>query len=99
MNDDVQYGLVVAFPDESASFVHGFEAGQIWQLMSIGSMEIGQTVHVENLEVINRMARSAGYELTDQHETGPADANVAIDGWLKIVLKKLPPKPHLRVVQ
>jgi hypothetical protein len=56
------WGLVVAFPDSSPSFVHGFEAGQIWQMMQAGVSELERTIHAANEEVIRRMCTAEGYE-------------------------------------
>jgi hypothetical protein len=68
--------LVFAFPDGSASFVNGFEAGAIWQQMDgEGALEIdcgfvgGFPVHTENVEVMRRMARARGYTI----EVRPTD--------------------------
>jgi hypothetical protein len=57
-----EYGLLVAFPDESETFVLGFEAGQIWADLEVFAMD-DRTVHVKNQEVIRRMARARGYSV------------------------------------
>lgn len=62
--------LLVSFPDQSESFVLGFEAGQIWQemdgegkfLIDRGYNE-GIPIHSDNMTVIQNMARVRGYEL------------------------------------
>lgn len=91
------YGLVVAFPDPSPSFVHGFEAGGLWEKLKNGeTAEIQATTHVENREVIARMADAEGWEI----EVKPTE----VEGWDFTKLeKKRParekPNPHgLRVV-
>lgn len=61
-----QYGLLISFEDQSPSFVHGFEAGQIWEAMQDEKPEIGKIVHTANMDLISQMAARAGYviELT-----------------------------------
>lgn len=61
--------MVFAFPDDSASFVNGFEAGMIWAAIERGDNPIdrgfdeGFPIHVENVEIAQRMAQSRGYRL------------------------------------
>lgn len=64
-NDDktADYRCIVPFPDESASFVHGFEAGMIWGRMEHAEAFIDGTFHTENLEVYRRMAGARGYDI------------------------------------
>lgn len=64
MSEDAEYGLIVAFPDGSASFVNGFEAGRVDQQMIDGVPEFEMTAHSENEEVFRRMAIAMGYEFT-----------------------------------
>jgi hypothetical protein len=64
-----EHSLLVSFPDQSETFVLGFEAGQIWaDLERRGRAD--RTVHVKNQEVIRRMARAQGYnvEFTPHNE-------------------------------
>lgn len=71
------YKLVVKFPDPSPSFVHGFEAGRLWQRMSGNERVIDETVHVENQELIMGMAMSKAF----------ADSfGEAKDGWMSVQL-------------
>lgn len=94
---EAEYGLVVSFPDASPNFVHGFEAGSIWEKMCAGhDAEIELSAHVENREVIQRMAVAEGWEV----ESKPS----GVDGWDTVKLTKTRaaperPNPHgLRVV-
>jgi hypothetical protein len=91
------YSLIVSFPDQSASFVHGFEAGKLDTAMACGVWaDIEVTTHTENHEVIRRLAIAQGWEV----EFKPSD----VDGWEYATLKKTKkapekPNPHgLRVV-
>lgn len=60
--NEASYGLLVSFPDESDSFVHGFEAGQLWSVLDRGDVNPdGHLCHAQNFEVIRRMARHFGY--------------------------------------
>lgn len=67
MTDDekhAEYGLVVSFEDQSASYVNGWEAGGIWQRMRSGTeAEIDTTVHAANRETLNRMAIAEGWSV------------------------------------
>lgn len=76
--------LLVAFPDESPSFAHGFQAGQIWEAMKRSDPRIEATVLAENEEVCMRMARSQGYTMT-------CDKIVGYPEWRDLVLVKNAP--------
>ena len=79
------YGLLVSFPDQSPSFVHGFEAGQLWERMDRGSaLEIEATTHRENREVIRRMADQCGFDA----EIQPTE----VEGWDQTTLTKRRPE-------
>jgi hypothetical protein len=80
MTDVVQYDLVVAFDDDSASFVHGFEAGGLWEKMKLAPASIEKTVHTANETTIRRMARAEGYSIDWR--------NSDVDGWAYLVLTK-----------
>lgn len=95
--DDTAFGLIVSFPDQSASFVHGFEMGQLWQRMEHGAeAEITATVHDENREVIVRSADALGWSAEIRTSS--------VFGWAEATLVKrrpsrLRPNPHgLRIV-
>lgn len=92
MDDQPQhtdYGLIVSFPDQSASFVHGFEAGGLWQQMRGGAVaEIEQTTHVENREVIARMAAAEGWSIEVKRS--------GVDGWDQSSLAKIAKAPERR---
>lgn len=96
--DGTEMGLLVAFPDQSESFVLGFEAGQIWQeIEGEGKREIdrgmgeGLPVHAKNLTVIQRIAAARNYRL----ETGQA-----VDGWVPVRLTwQGSAKPNLSIVE
>lgn len=78
---DTEYGLIVSFPDQSASFVHGFEAGSLWQKMESGTVaEIAVETHIENREVIARMADHLGWS----YESEPTH----VSGWDRTTLAK-----------
>ena len=93
MNEDEEsaYGLLVAFPDESSSFVHGFEAGEIFTRMGANCVGIERLVHAENREVIGRLCRRMGY-VVDQWQPSH------VGGWVEMCLRKTEPECHLRAV-
>ena len=57
-----EYGLLVAFPDQSETFVLGFEAGQCWGRLEAGDAA-DRTIHTKNQEVVRRMARHFSYDV------------------------------------
>lgn len=65
--DADEFRCLVPFPDETPSFVHGFEAGCIWERMNKGEQQIGGiyeiALHTKNIEVFNRMAAAQGYDI------------------------------------
>ena len=65
LEGNAEMGLIVKFEDESSSYVHGFEAGMLWQQMQQGLQFIDPElpVHVENLTTLGRMAKAAGYTM------------------------------------
>ena len=93
MTEDVRYMPVVSFPDQSPSFVHGFEAGMIWQQMQDGLDPIEPEIAVQraNREVFENMANSAGYNL-DTEEYADTE-------WMTVKFTRQPKRRgHLSVV-
>jgi len=94
---EAEYSLILAFPDESPSFAHGFEAGLLYQRLLAGETPIEDVAHAENREVVSRMAERCGYECRLEE--------AEVEGWLTVRLEKkryLPPprNPYgLRVVK
>lgn len=96
-DEHAEYGLAVSFPDQSASFVNGYEAGAMDQRMGAGETPIEDAcVHTENEEVFRRLAEYRGYAV--EWRTSE------VEGWSYISLRKIRPQgmsrnPHgLRVV-
>lgn len=84
------YSLVVSFPDQSASFVHGFECGMIWQAMK-DRTAISMTVHNANAECLQRMARHHGYSCVLERYD---------DTWSTATLTQAgKPRPKLEIVK
>jgi hypothetical protein len=87
------YSLIVSFPDQSPSFCHGFEAGQLWERMCRfpiglppdGVADIETITRIENREVIRRMADNRGWQV----ETKKTD----VEGWDATTLRKVAPPP------
>ncbi|WP_085025568.1 hypothetical protein [Ensifer aridi] len=65
--DAAEFRCLVPFPDQSPSFVHGYEAGMVEQQMTSGEQLIGGKEgfpkHVANTEVFRRMAAAHGYDV------------------------------------
>jgi hypothetical protein len=69
MSDDIsedaaEFRCLVPFPDGSASFVNGFEAGMVWQRMVAEESPIENPIayHQANRTVLERMAAAQGYD-------------------------------------
>jgi hypothetical protein len=82
-----EYGLLVSFPDQSEQFVHGFEAGQVWERLEnekqilIRGERLSMTVHQANQEVITRMARHYGFSAEFAPES-------FVNGWCSVSFVK-----------
>lgn len=50
-----EFGLLMSFDDQSKSFVHGYECGQLWEIMS-RKEPIDRMVHSANKAQIKQMA-------------------------------------------
>ncbi len=93
--------MVFAFPDGSASFVNGFEAGMIWAEIERGESVIdrgfdeGFPIHTENVELAQRMARSRGYQLETREggAEGWTAARLTLTGSGKPVLSIVGDRP------
>lgn len=83
------YNLLVAFPDGSPSFVHGFEAGTIWQRMQTKETPIEATLHFANTEVFSRMAEAAGYGMVSKETDFPE--------WVDVDFILMPDEPRTKL--
>lgn len=54
--------LLMPFFDESASFVHGFECGKLWNLIEEGECVNNHLIHCENIKQIELMCQTFGVE-------------------------------------
>lgn len=81
--DAAEFRCLVPFADQSASFVHGFEAGMVWQRMVGGETPIENPVayHVENKAVFESMAAAQGYDV---------EMEPACDTWMMATFTKRP---------
>lgn len=83
------YGLIVSFPDQSETFVLGFEAGMIWQQMQDGNVSLDVNVHTKNIEVLTRMCAASG--------VSPKFCPTNCEGWTNMRMTGKT-KPNLRLV-
>lgn len=90
--DAAEFRCLVPFPDSSASFVNGFEAGMVWQRMVAGEavIESDCAYHSENREVFESMAAAQGYDADFE----PCDN---LDEWMTATFTKR--RNRLRVVK
>ncbi len=63
MSKEQGYELLIQFEDQSASFVHGFEAGTIYGRMKEKRHVIEETVHTVNADLFAQMAAREGYTI------------------------------------
>ncbi len=89
MNEHVEYGLIVSFPDQSEAFTLGVEAGMFWQRLEAGERDFTSIAHTENLECLRRMAETRGLIV----EALPSE----VEGWADITV--MDNRPRLRVIQ
>lgn len=66
-----EYSLVMKFPDQSESFVLGFEAGRIWGAMKARAVLINDLVHTEHAEFFAQMAERQSYVLSLMETSDP----------------------------
>lgn len=88
--NDVEWRPLVAFEDQSSSYVHGFEAGMIWQRMQDSEAEIDAVTHTENRQTLMKMANAAGYAL----DLAPS----GVDGWDNMKATQRPKRGPLSIV-
>jgi hypothetical protein len=86
----VEHGLIIKFIDESESFTAGFEAGQVFEKLSASPNELIGVYHFENGEMLFRIGRHFGYEITFAPST--------VEGWAEVTFTK-PVRPRLSVVR
>lgn len=83
------WSLVLAFPDETPSFAHGFEAGRIYERicrMNVGEDAVAEIVEItnaENRELVQRMAAVKGWAV----EIAPTGT----EGWDSVTFRKTGP--------
>lgn len=63
--------LLMPFIDESQSFTHGFECGQIWQRVSDGESFERCLIHSCNTEQIKMICESFGVQFNIQKSSDP----------------------------
>jgi hypothetical protein len=80
--DAAEFRCLVPFPDESHSFVHGFEAGMVWQRMNAKERLIDNPIayHKANREVLINMAAAQGYDILEDTDCD--------DTWIMMTFEK-----------
>jgi len=77
MSDDDGWKLVMAFPDQSPNFAHGFACGRVWEQMKSGRSPIEGTLPAECQTTIEAMAHG-WVERIDKLD----------DDWISVTLTK-----------
>ena len=85
------YSLILPFPDQSESFVLGYEAGLVGAEIEAGTAAIERTVHTDNAELFRRMGAAYGYAV--------ALKRTAIPGWSDLTMTAYPRRGHLSVIE
>ncbi len=62
-SENIEYGLLVSFTDDSQSFTNGVEAGMLLRDLQASPDELEGTYHAENQELLKRYAEALGYKL------------------------------------
>lgn len=84
------YSLLFSFPDQSESFVLGYEGGMIGAQIEAGRTTIECTVHTSNGELFRRMGAAYAYDVS-LTPTG-------VPGWSELVMTARPKRAHMYVV-
>lgn len=90
-----EFRPLVPFEDQSASYVHGFEAGMVWQRMMHGEAVINfdLPVHYANAITFGSMAEAAGYDLEF------VQCEDEFHEWMTATfVKQVPSRPRLSIV-
>ena len=78
--------LLVSFPDQSESFVLGFEAGGIWKHLNNGGELRALLCHSKNEEVIRRMCNEFNKEMSIELTSEPEWIYITTNNNLKEIL-------------
>lgn len=70
-----EYGLILAFPDQSDSFCHGWEMGALDARLACEIAPFELTLHEANTECITRVCQARGWRA----EIKPTE----VDGWIQ----------------
>lgn len=81
---------MMPFIDDSASFVNGFEVGQLWASFKMGDVPESSTVHTANVEQLRLVAEHYRYDMFVE----PTE----ISEWTQLTFKKKT-KPTLRLIK
>lgn len=98
-SENVEYGLIVSFVDESQSFSNGVETGMVFRDLEAGPEELEGTYRTDNKEILKRIARAHGYKLTVEaaHHDG-----VIYEEWIFVQFTKIfeeeKPKPKFDII-
>lgn len=97
---ETEFRPIVPFEDQSDSYVHGFEAGMIWQRMqqSEDVIETATPLHRANLPTLQKMAAACGYDVEERDVTMGPDGLIS-DEWVDMIFTLRPTRRyHLSVV-
>ena len=60
--NELDYDLIMAFIDETKSFVHGFECGRLWEWMTEGKDFDNYLIHSKNNKQVKKMLKIYEYD-------------------------------------
>lgn len=86
-----EYVLVVSLAGFPPEYVHGMEAGMIWERLKSMRQPHDEVIHDENTDVVRRMAKALKYDVEFE--------KTSIEGWTNATLTPLPDRPKLEVVK
>lgn len=85
MASDPSFIPVIRFPDQSASFGHGFQAGQIWEKLK--RLDVGAVLE----EMVFPQNRDLLSDLATHEKCGVEFAPTEIEEWVSAIFTKRQP--------
>lgn len=88
-----EYSMVMKFLDASESFCNGYEMGMLHMRMQAGEVIESLTVHTENREQIEMLARSS---IASEHGYSLEWEDSGVEGWVYLTARPAGAKPDPR---
>jgi hypothetical protein len=66
----MEFDLVVEFDRDEVTFARGVEVGMLWQRLHAETMPVDAMVHVDNMEMVIRLADARGVSVRADDSDG-----------------------------